>query len=139
MKNYFYEYVITDDDERSNGVSICSEEASDGHGRVEPGPAPSSQHGRPRFSSGGGADWWRPGATAGSHNRDQEGIPTWDGSASRWRRYKKDVALWVEGVNLDVNWSWAARMVRNRTRPDKTLGESIPMVELRSKPRTWIS
>ena len=87
---------------------------------------------------GGGSDWWRRGSTAGSNHRDQDGIPIWDGSASRWRRYKKDVALWIEGVNLDVNWSWAARMVRNLTGPAKTLGESIPMVELRGRPWTWV-
>ena len=93
----------------------------------------------------GGSRQWHGRHSSGSWttapqwtSRDLEGIPTWDGSAPRWRRYKKDVALWIEGINLDVSWSWAARMVRCLTGPAKTLAESIPMEELRAKPWTWV-
>ena len=48
------------------------------------------------------------------------------------------MALWIEGINLDVSWSWAARMVRCLTGPAKTLAESIPMEELRAKSWTWV-
>ena len=48
------------------------------------------------------------------------------------------MALWIEGINLDVSWSWAARMARCLTGPAKTLAESIPMEELRAKPWTWM-
>ena len=65
-------------------------------------------------------------------SRDLGGIPHWDGSHHKWRRYKKDVALWLEGINLEVNFSWAARMVRCLSGPAKTLGESIPIEELRA-------
>ena len=94
-----------------------------------------------RFESSGarGGDRWRrsPGPSWVSApawtSRDLEGVPTWGGSASRWRRYKKDVALCIEGINLDVSWSWAARMARCLTGPAKTLAEWIPMEELRAK------
>ena len=56
---------------------------------------------------------------------------------AKWRRYKKDVALWLKGVSLDVPWSWGSRMVRVLTGPAKTLGESIPVEELRAGTWTW--
>ena len=110
-----------------------------GNGNLSPDALP------PRNSNGGG-DWWRrpggqgfAGGGGGYLSKDLEGIPSWGGTATRWRRYKKDVALWIEGINLDVSWSWAARMVRCLSGPAKTLAESIPMVELRATGWTWVS
>ena len=79
--------------------------------------------------------WW--GGTGAYTPKDLEGIPSWDGNPAKWRRYKKDVALWLEGVSLDVPWSWGSRMVRVLTGPAKTLGESIPVEELRAGAWTW--
>ena len=82
--------------------------------------------------------WSAPWAGGGGVARDLEEIPSWDGAASKWCRYKMDVALWIEGINLGVSWSWAARMVRCLSGPAKTLGESILMGELRAKPWTRV-
>ncbi len=118
---------------RFGGSSQQRPYAMGGNGVLSPESLPRRQ----------GSDYnWRRGTAwfggAGTISRDLEGIPSWDGTAARWRRYKKDVALWIEGINLDVSWSWAARMVRCLTGPAKTLGESIPMEELRAKPRTRV-
>ena len=75
-----------------------------GGGVLSPGALPRRDDG----AGSRGERWRRSSTTSWATapqwtSRDPEGIPTWDGSAARWRRYKKDVVLWIEGVNLDVS------------------------------------
>ena len=42
-------------------------------------------------------------------------IPTWDGNPTTWWKYKQDVELWLEGEDLEVKYSIAARMVQRLT------------------------
>ena len=42
-------------------------------------------------------------------------IPGWDGNPNTWWRYKQDVELWLEGEDLEVKYSIAARMVQKLT------------------------
>ena len=42
-------------------------------------------------------------------------IPGWDGNPNTWWRYKQDVELWLEGEDLEVKYSVAARMVQKLT------------------------
>ena len=42
-------------------------------------------------------------------------IPGWDGNPQTWWRYKQDVELWLEGEDLEVKYSLAARMVQKLT------------------------
>ena len=58
-------------------------------------------------------------------------IPAWDGTPSRWRRYKQDVELWLEGEDLDVRFSLAARMVTKLSGTARTQARLIPLEELR--------
>ena len=42
-------------------------------------------------------------------------IPTWDGNPQTWWKHKQDVELWLEGEDLEVKYSIAARMVQRLT------------------------
>ena len=57
-------------------------------------------------------------------------IPTWDGDASKWRKYKKDVEIWMEGENLEVNYSVAARMVQRRSGTARIRASLLDPVDL---------
>ena len=67
----------------------------------------------------------------GSDDKDLAGIPAWNGSAATWRKYRREVATWLEGVQLEVPWSWAARMVRRLSGPARMLADNIDLTELR--------
>ena len=63
----------------------------------------------------------------GAFNR----IPTWDGNPTTWRNFKRTVDVWLEGENLDVPYSLAARMLQKLTGTAKTRTQLIPLEELR--------
>lgn len=64
-------------------------------------------------------------------------MPSWDGNPSKWSRYKKDLAIWLEGANVDVQFSWGARSARNLSGHAKLNAELIPLEELRQGERRW--
>eukprot|EP00959_Pyramimonas_sp_CCMP1952_P230971 4828503-Pyramimonas_sp.AAC.1 len=39
-------------------------------------------------------------------------VPHWDGNPASWHTYKDEVRIWTLGLNLDVPYSLAARMIR---------------------------
>ena len=58
-------------------------------------------------------------------------IPSWNGDPTTWRSYKKRVELWVEGENLEVGYSLAARLAQRLTGSARVVADQIPTVELR--------
>ena len=68
-------------------------------------------------------------------DKDLVGIPSWNGDPSGWKYYRRQVAIWLEGINLHSPWSWASRMVRVLKGPAKMLADSIPLEALR--PHRW--
>lgn len=48
----------------------------------------------------------------GPSHSDVTGMPSWDGNPSKGRKGKHDSAIWLEGVNLHVPFSWGARFAR---------------------------
>ena len=48
-------------------------------------------------------------------NQSFSRIPAWDGNPTSWWKYKQDVELWLEGEDLEVKYSIAARMVQRLT------------------------
>ena len=58
-------------------------------------------------------------------------IPGWDGAPPTWRRFKRAVDIWLEGENLDVPYSLAARMVQKLTGTARNRADLIPLKELR--------
>ena len=59
-------------------------------------------------------------------------IPTWDGTPSQWKAYKRAVELWIEGENLDVHYSLAARLVTRLTGTARMAADLIPLDRLRA-------
>ena len=45
------------------------------------------------------------------NRNDDAHIPSWDGNPATWQRYREDVRVWKLGLNLDVPYSIAARMI----------------------------
>ena len=74
-----------------------------------------------------------PGASysQGFGNDGYSRIPGWDGSPQTWRRYKRAVEIWIEGENLEVSYSIAARMVTKLTGTARNRADLIPLTELR--------
>jgi len=60
-------------------------------------------------------------------------IPSWDGNPATFRKYERDVELFIEGENLDVPFSVAARMVQKLSGTAKVVAELIPLAELRAR------
>ena len=67
-------------------------------------------------------------------------IPAWDGSPATWRRYKRAVEIWLEGENLEVPYSIAARMVQKLTGTARNRADLIPLEKLRPiRPRPAVA
>ena len=58
-------------------------------------------------------------------------IPGWDGNPTTWWRYKQDVELWLEGEDLEVKYSIAARMVQKLTGTARIRANLLPVDNLR--------
>ena len=58
-------------------------------------------------------------------------VPTWDGDKRQWKRYVRDVELYLETEKLDVDFSHGARLLSRLTGLARKYAEIIELVHLR--------
>ena len=68
---------------------------------------------------------------ANDHGLAFSRIPCWDGDPTKWRRYKRDVEIWLEGDNLEVGYSVAARMVQRFSGTARLRAQLLDVKDLR--------
>ena len=58
-------------------------------------------------------------------------IPAWDGDKRQWKRYLRDVELYLETEKLDVDFSHGARLLSRLTGSAKKYAETIELDQIR--------
>ena len=58
-------------------------------------------------------------------------IPAWDGDKRQWKRYLRDVELYLETEKLDVDFSHGARLQNRLTGSARKYAESIELDQFR--------
>ena len=64
-----------------------------------------------------------------SSEKDQQSIPTWDGSARTWRRYTREVCWYVRGTAVDKRRYCATKLVGKLKGPARLLAMSWTTME----------
>ena len=54
-------------------------------------------------------------------------VPAWDGDKRQWKRYLRDVELYLETDKLDVDFSHGARLLSRLTRSARKYAETIEL------------
>ena len=58
-------------------------------------------------------------------------IPCWSGSKKLWKAFQRDVEIWIETEKLDVDFSFAARLLRRLSGTAKRFGDNIELSKFR--------
>ena len=58
-------------------------------------------------------------------------VPAWDGDKRQWKRYLRDVELYLETENLDVDFSHGARLLSRLTGSARKHAETIELDQIR--------
>ena len=61
-------------------------------------------------------------------------VPAWDGDQRRWKRYLRDVELYLETEKLDVDFSHGARLLSRLTGSARKYAETIELDTIRRSP-----
>ena len=58
-------------------------------------------------------------------------VPAWDGDKRQWKRYLRDVELYLETEKLDVDFSHGARLLSRLTGSARKYAETIELDQIR--------
>ena len=56
-------------------------------------------------------------------------VPAWDGDKRQWKRYLRDVELYLETEKLDVDFSRGARLLSRLTGSARKYAETIELIK----------
>ena len=64
-------------------------------------------------------------------NHSWDRVPAWDGDKRQWKRYLRNVELYLETEKLDVDFSHGARLLSRLTGSARTYAETIELDTIR--------
>ena len=67
----------------------------------------------------------------GENKHSWDRVPTWDGDKRQWKRYLRDVELYLDTVKLDVDFPHGARVPSRLTGSARKYVETIELDQIR--------